>query len=307
MFYPVIIFAYNRAELLKNCIDSVAANIGADKTLLYIFVDGPKDDTVIPKVEEVRNVARCIDKSLFADVITDFSVKNRGLAASVIEGVTKVLKRHGAAIVVEDDNVVAKDFLDYMNRALEFYRDDKSIWSVGAYIPRMTFPSDYRSDIFLTQRISSQVWATWYDRWKKTDWKLLDYEAFRHNHKLRRSFNEWGNDRANLLDEKMAGRIDSWAIRFDYAMWKNGAYNIMPRHTRSCNFGAGKDATHNKDESMYKLFPTEFSTDVKPVKFEKKPKTDERLRAEYCRVFSLPEKYLAKQYILRYFERRKAR
>ena len=42
MFAPVIIFAFNRPNALKNTVQSLLQNEEAKKSDLYIFVDGPR-------------------------------------------------------------------------------------------------------------------------------------------------------------------------------------------------------------------------------------------------------------------------
>ena len=60
--------------------------------------------------------------------------KNFGLAESIIQGVTEVLKESEKVIVLEDDMVVSPYFLEYMNEALEQFVDDNRVISVHGYV-----------------------------------------------------------------------------------------------------------------------------------------------------------------------------
>ena len=67
------------------------------------------------KVEQVRRIVKeDIWKEKFAEVHITEAPQNKGLANSVISGVTQVIQKYGSVIAVEDDNRVAPDFLDYM-------------------------------------------------------------------------------------------------------------------------------------------------------------------------------------------------
>ena len=52
---PVIIFAYNRIEALNKCVDTLAVCPESEVTDLYIFVDGPRNES---EAEKVRDVVR---------------------------------------------------------------------------------------------------------------------------------------------------------------------------------------------------------------------------------------------------------
>ena len=104
---------------------------------------------------------------------------NKGLARSVISGVTEIIEQYDKVIVVEDDLISAPDFLQYMNNALDFYKEDKSIWSICSYTFKMNIPVHYKHDVYLSYRGGSWGWATWKDGWKKVDWEVDDYSNFK--------------------------------------------------------------------------------------------------------------------------------
>ena len=59
--------------------------------------------------------------------------ENIGLANSVINGVTKVIQRHGRVIVLEDDIVTSPYFLSFMNNALNYYINQRNVFSVTGF------------------------------------------------------------------------------------------------------------------------------------------------------------------------------
>ena len=148
----------------------------------------------------------------------------------------------------------------------------------------MRLPDDYQYDVIKTQRVSSYAWAIWKDRWDKIDWKISDYRSFRFDFPGRHRFNQWGNDRTSMLDEQMNGKIDSWAIRFDYAMYKNNMYNIVPRQSLIMNTGHDGSGTHSKTVSEVDDFKVELTKASKSFVFASL-NIDERIRKEFCKPF----------------------
>lgn len=300
---PIIVFAYNRPKHLLKTLTALAGNKGAQGSELYLFIDGPKTEDGRALQNEVKAVAESF-KSRFASFHLTVSQKNKGLAASVIGGVTEVIRKHGKVIVVEDDAVASEGFLSFMNEALDFYQNDKTVWSVGGYTVPLQLPKDYSCDVIKTQRSSSYAWATWQDRWERVDWDVSDHSAFRRSMSLRRGFNRWGNDRSGMLDDQMAGKINSWAIRFDYAMYRNGMYNIVPVRSLIQSIGHDGSGTNNQalsDEQNPFYIKSDNNTAVlHPMQAE----PDERIRREFCKPFDLPPHYRAKQYLLHTLHKR---
>ena len=53
---PVIVFAFNRPDTLQNTLSSLRRNELAKDTDLFVFVDGPRNDSDAGKIAKVRNV-----------------------------------------------------------------------------------------------------------------------------------------------------------------------------------------------------------------------------------------------------------
>lgn len=284
MYAPIIIFVYNRVDRVKQLVESLSKNLEAKDSELYIFSDGAKSESGMQRVEEVRDYVEGIPKmGLFKNVFIDKAIKNRGLAESIIYGVSRVMNQFGKAIIIEDDNMVAPDFLDYMNRGLDFYENDSSVWAIGGFSRNMKFPIDYKYDVFCAQRISSYTWASWKDRWDKTEWNIEKYyPEFLWNRIARKKFDEWGEDRSLMLDAQMCGTISSWAIRFEYTMVQNDMYCVLPCISKAeCS---GNDGSGTHGDKVIHDFDTKMSDGSKRVKFEK-VEPDERIRQEFIKPY----------------------
>ena len=131
MLAPLVIFVYARPDHTVKTIESLSKNVLAKETEIYIYSDGAKNGRVKQQVELVRKYIDNLEKrNLFKSIFIYESDVNKGLAGSVISGVTDVIKKYGRAIVLEDDLVSAPDFLAFMNDALDFYKDNNEIWSI---------------------------------------------------------------------------------------------------------------------------------------------------------------------------------
>lgn len=248
---PIILFCYNRADHTKQTIDALKNNYLASESDLYIFCDGPKNEDDLLKVQAVHQVIDNV--SGFKSVTIEKKDLNRGLAKSVIYGVSKIVNQCGKVIVLEDDVITNTDFLEYINQALEFYKDDPEIFSVtGFNLPRVmaTIPKCYQHDIFFIKgRNASWGWAIWQDRWNRVDFKVSDYGQFKNNRDAQKAFNKAGDNLAEMLRFQMEGKVDSWSIRAAYHCYKHNLYTLLPVKSLIKNIGIDGSGTHKDNDA----------------------------------------------------------
>lgn len=242
---PIILFVYNRPEHTRRTVESLAKNNLAKESTLYIFSDAAKNDASREQVSEVRDYIDSLnDLDYFASVIIEEAQENRGLADSIISGVTKVMQSDGRAIVLEDDLLSAPDFLDFMNQALDFYEKDSSVGSISGYSPLAVLPSNYKDSVWVASRTSSLGWATWKDRWEQVKWEIDDYETFKKDKKALKRFDECGSDRYDRLRRQIEVGANSWSIRFGYWQSKAELNTVFPSVTRIQHIGWDGSGVH---------------------------------------------------------------
>ena len=245
---PIVAFVYNRPDKTKDMIDSLGACSLAAESELIIYCDGPAKESAIEKVEETREYIDTIPSlGYFKKVIIHKAETNKGLAASVISGITDVINEYGRVICVEDDLLFSNEFLTYMNKCLDYYEDDSRIWSVSGYSPAINSGS-YDKDVYLGYRASSWGWGTWKDRWDSVDWKVSDYRSFRFDPIENIRFSYGGNDLPSMLRAQIKGKIDSWAVRFVYAQNRKRMYSVSPVVSLVLNNGLDGTGTNSKKE-----------------------------------------------------------
>ena len=253
-YAPIIIFVYNRADHFIETYNALAACKEAKSSELFIFSDGAKSEAGKDKVNEVRAAVAAIkDAGDFKSVTVTESPVNKGLAASVIAGVTQIINKYGRVIVVEDDCKVSPLFLNYMNSALDFYENNKKIGSIAGYTPMLDLPDDYTKDVFAAHRSCSWTWATWADRWKNVDWELKHIDDFYKSPKLIKKLNSNGSDRFMRLYRQTKGNGSSWSVRFGAHLVKNDLITVYPRFSYNSNIGCDESGVHSKTDDAEKM------------------------------------------------------
>jgi len=257
-YSPVLLFCYNRRFVLENTVKCLIQNAGADKTDLFIFSDGAKKAADVEIISELRAYLKTIKG--FKSITISESETNKGLAKSIIDGVSKVLETHRSVIVLEDDLLTSANFLSYMNQCLKQYENNSGVFSISGYSPPIKAKADYKYDAYFFPRNSSHGWATWNNRWKQVDWDVPDFDSFIRNSSERARFNAGGSDLSRMLERQMQGKINSWSIRFCYCQYKTQTYTVYPVVSKIQNIGFGPGATHTNN---YNRFHTIIDTGSK--------------------------------------------
>ena len=255
---PVCLFVYNRPEETQRTLNALLNNNYAKDSDLFIFSDAARNQSETEPVKRVREIISVITG--FKSVAIVEADKNKGLANSIIDGVTSVVNKYGKTIVLEDDLITSPNFLSYMNQSLDFYQDNKQIISISGCTYRVTIPDDYLYDVYFTHRMSSYGWATWKDRWNTVDWEMKDYKRFRYNLKENFRFMRGGDDLPRMLSAYMKGKINSWAIRFCYHQYKTNTYSVYPIESKVDNIGYNQKATHTQKKKRYDVIEFKEST-----------------------------------------------
>lgn len=277
IYYPILIFAFNRPNLLNNLLKSVRQNLNYNKHNFYFFCDGPKElhkKNQIRKIKENISIIKKFKSSKKAIIIRK---KNYGLANNIIDGVSQVLKKNDACIVLEDDLILHSDCLKFINFGLNKFKNDKSIGSISGYSYIHSDNLNCSQNWFKHYRHCSWSWGTWSSVWKKCSWDFSKFSETKLNFISRqRKFVKAGNDIPLLLNAHVKKLIDSWAVRFNYNCLKKGLYSISPKYSLVKNDGFGINATHTVNFFKRKKITFNKLTNI-DLNFLKKPKIHKEL------------------------------
>jgi GT2 family glycosyltransferase len=239
---PIALFCYNRPKHLVSTISSLQSCEDSDSYNLHIFSDGPKDIHDRKNVEQVREIIRQIVG--FKSVKVYESERNRGLADSVIDGVSTVLRDSHSVIVVEDDLVFDRFFLKFMTDALIEHEEDPSIFSVSGFSPIDASDIAFPYETYLSPRIHSWGWGIWAPQWEKIDWDLTKLNDFFRDKSKVEHFVSGGPDLVPMVIRYLNREIDSWAIRMALAASNLNAYCVYPTRSLVDNHGLDGSGTN---------------------------------------------------------------
>ena len=240
-YAPIALFIYNRPDHVERTIAALLKCRELQDSPLHVFCDGAKNPEDNGRVSKTRSVAKEVTPS---HAQFHFSETNRGLAASIVKGVSLLCDEFGTAIVLEDDLVVGCEFLAYMNAALARYEMDERVMQVSGFMFSVeSVAQDARCSLLPVA--TSWGWATWKESWEKYDPLASGWEALKVDSSLRKNFNLRGTfDYFSMLKQQMEGKSDSWAIRWYWSIFRNGGLIVYPPSSMVQNIGFDGSGTH---------------------------------------------------------------
>lgn len=250
MLSPIVLFVYNRPNHTKKTLESLMKNYLANESSLFIFADGPRKgigDDQMKKIIMTRKIIR--EKKWCKQVHIIERENNLGLAKSVISGIGQIINQYGKVIVLEDDLLLSKNFLTYMNNSLDKYDGEKKVMQISGYMYPINISR--KNDAIFLPIITSWGWGTWKRVWDKFDAKVHNIDFLSKNKKLQKEFDLEGSyPYYKMLKLQLKNNIDSWAILFYLNVFKNKGLTVFPIRTLVRNIGFDGSGVHCKIEIM---------------------------------------------------------
>jgi len=245
---PVAVFAWKRPEKLRTLIESLLSCPEAPETDVTVFVDGPR---TVSDIDGITAVERLLSVTVgFRSLRVVKSASNLGLSSSLTSGVSRLVTEAGRVIVLEDDLQVSRHFLRFMNDHLDLYADDARVASIHAYVYPHTDIG--LPDTFFIRGADCWGWATWNRAWSQfnDDGEHLLSELRRR--RLIRAFDFDGTaPYEDMLIDQIAGRNDSWAIKWYASALLAGMLTLYPCHAMAINTGEDGTGTHRGSSRRY--------------------------------------------------------
>ncbi len=258
---PIAVSTYSRLHHLKQTIEALQKNTLAQSSELYIFSDAPKVGDK-EKVKKVRNYIHTIDGFKTVNIV-ERSTNSR--VSNIRGGICELLDKYGRTIYMEDDNVTAPGFLQFMNDALNFYVNDKNIIAVSGYNVPEIFPKNYIYDYYLSVNLNGWGFATWYDRGFIKALEFNDaYREVMNDILLYKKINKIHPKLIHGLKQIQDGKLDAGDYKIVFHSIKNNLYTIKPIHSFVNNIGHDGSGVHcgNSDK-----FGKSFALNKNRVKF----------------------------------------
>lgn len=238
---PVAFFTYNRPEHTRKALGALSKCRNIESCEFYLFSDGSHSDEAKSDVGATRKVLHQWAKDFNARVLEQ--PRNLGLAKSIVTGVTDLCNQYGRVIVVEDDLIVSPDFLDYMIQSLDHYENENHVMQVGGFT--LSPPSGLTTDTFLLPVTSTWGWATWQRAWQHFSWEPVGLEIAKRDVEWLHRFNL--NETcafSSMLEDRIAGRNDSWGILWWYAVSRLNGLVVYPAQSLVWNGGFDGSGIH---------------------------------------------------------------
>ena len=214
---PIVIFTYWRLNTLKKCINSLKNNDLSKESKIYFFSDGPKNKNQKKNVLKVREYLKKVKG--FKKKKIYYRQNNFGLAKNIINGISQVLKKEEKAIILEDDILVSKNFLNFMNISLVKYEKNNKVWHISGWNYNLNLK--IIDDSYFTRGMNCWGWGTWKNRWKyfeKNPSKLIN--SWTKNQVNEFNFGNNINFYSQIL-RNLNKSLNTWAVFWYATIFKN--------------------------------------------------------------------------------------
>ncbi len=244
---PIAIFVYNRHDHFVKTIKYLKKNHLSNKSQIYIFSDGSKKNSDKKHVKKIRNYCKKIKG--FKSIKTFERKTNFGLSRNLVDGISKILKKHQSVIVLEDDLLTDKFFLKYMNDSLNYYLKNKKVISIHAYL----YPiKNIIKKPFFLKGADCWGWGTWRRGWKLYNSNSKSLLKSLKTKKKEKEFN-FNNtfEYSKMLRDNINKKNDSWAIKWYASAFLKNKLTLYPPYSLIKNIGNDGSGTNSKSDRKY--------------------------------------------------------
>lgn len=256
IYAPVKIITLNRYEHFKRCLESLEGNTWAKYTEVFISVDYPVTEHHWEGYKKIRKyLAEKENNNAFAKLHIFVQEKNLGPSenSKFLERI--IFEKYDREIALEDDIETSPNFLEYMDKTMEWGADNDKVYCVCAYFqPKkkrgVLYDAISQNNIFL--KIAFNPWGVglyrdkkrklietiskeWLDnigRNNRQMWKLFQY----------RKYTFWMFSIEYLMKKSPVffnkqGKVRTIDITVDIYMLLNDMYAIFPVVSKTKNWG----------------------------------------------------------------------
>jgi hypothetical protein len=245
-FTPVIVSTYARADKLEQTLLSLNNCKNAQCFDVYVYSDGPKTGDE-GRVRAVRNML-----AKFMPNFKTFKVVSREANYGLIQNrmaMIEILNKYGRLIFLEEDNIVAPGFLNFMNEGLEFYKDNLEVVSLCGYTKDYKSLPLVKGDSYGIKRFSAWGFAIW----RRSFVPTMRPERFLSLWQLKSKLDELGEDIFYMSRKLKAGKLDALDLRVILLQNITDQYTIYPRKSLVQNIGHDGSGLHCKDTLKFEV------------------------------------------------------
>jgi hypothetical protein len=290
---PIVILTHDRLDHLKQSIESLLLNDCSEFQNVYIFLDAPCSDKYILKNKQIIDYVNSLKG--FNNLTLINHQLNIGSHNNFEFAVNYIFEKYDKLIFLEDDIIVSKNFISYMNQAMCYFESDLKCISVSGFtynLPNVHLDV-YKSNYLFAwgmglykEKYISHTKA--FNRWKKTLlnpfylFKLITKYPFILNSMIAQEYNKkkW------------------YDTTITFYMINHGLYSILPTKTLVKNIGldgSGENCVANEKLQSEIVFN---NTDKKIFNFETSDIKDKSLHKKLNKNFKITNYRLLRSFFL---------
>ncbi|MCF8481677.1 MAG: glycosyltransferase [Rhodospirillum sp.] len=246
---PVVLLMFNRPAHVAAQLDFLRAHVRPER--MFVVCDGPRSSHPEDqgKVDQCKALVAGIDWPCRVD--TDYAEENMGCGGRVATGLTWAFTRSERLIVLEDDVRPDPSFFPYCDALLARYAEDERVMHVGGTVFHGKRVLSAHS-FYFSRYMHCWGWAGWRRAWALYDhdmafWPELKEEGWLLSFLDPMTAAYW----TRFFDRVWSGEIDTWDVKWQYALWRHSGLATHPRVNLVSNVGMGDpDATHTTAREM---------------------------------------------------------
>lgn len=236
MTIPALLLCYSRyLNLIPTIVE--LENQGVKK--FYIAIDGQKNSQSNVSNHFDNEIKKLKQRSK-SELIILKRPHNLGTSAAIISSLDWFFAKEEEGLIIEDDLIISKSFVEFCVAALAEYQNFERIWLVSGNQLFEREELSYSNEFSTFPLIWG--WATTRNKWvEMREAMLSDPGLIKIKHDRRcQEFWRAGSRRA------LAGVVDSWAILLASQMHSLRKYCVLPTVNLVSNVGVDEHAVHTQ-------------------------------------------------------------
>jgi hypothetical protein len=271
---PVLFLIFNRPDKTRKVFNKIRQ---VKPRQLFIAADGPRIS--IPgeaeKCQQTRKIIEEIDWD--CELFTLFREQNLGCKKSVSSAINWFFDNVDEGVILEDDCVPDTSFFYFCKEMLNFHRHNEVVMHIGG--SNFKFGRKFTNETYYLSRYSYiWGWATWRRAWVKYDINMKCYPKFKSQQKIKKIVRNKKIQKIwlDIFERVYDNKIDTWDYQWQFCIWNNDSYTILPNVNLISNIGFDGEGTHTIKDSIVANIKTQSINKIyHPLKLEYIPKIDE--------------------------------
>lgn len=239
---PILIITFNRPDLTQKLLEKLSTyNLNIK---LYFFAD-------MPRKNNSNDISSC-SKNIeiihsFAHRVTERTYipeSNMGCKIGVTSAVSWFFQTEEYGVILEDDCVPSKTFLEFCIYALDKFKDEPKVFNIcGTYYGKQT----NNASIYLSTLNGVWGWATWKRSWDSIDFSMKDFESekFKKNTNLYFKNNKIKKWTLSYIQDEYTKTSNIWSPYLMYTKILQLSYTLTPQINLVENVGLQSGANSN--------------------------------------------------------------